>query len=93
MSMMDDYEDGAETSSRRRLTKYQVDVLESQFRADPKPDSNVKRQLAVQTQLSLSRVAVRLDISFSSLSTNSCRIGFKTVEPGRNSSRDRRNSR
>ena len=62
MSMIDDYEDGAETSSRPRLTKDQVDVLESQFQAQPKPNSNVKRQLAVQTKLSLARVAVRLDI-------------------------------
>jgi hypothetical protein len=57
-SMMDDYEDGVEPSTRPRLTKDQVDVLESQFQAQPKPNSNVKRQLALQTNLSLPRVAV-----------------------------------
>lgn len=60
-STLDDYEDGIETSSRPRLTKDQVDVLESQFQAQPKPSSNVKRQLAVQTKLTLPRVAVSLD--------------------------------
>jgi hypothetical protein len=57
-SMMEEYEDGAEHPTRPRLTKDQVDVLESQFQAQPKPNSNVKRQLAVQTNLSLPRVAV-----------------------------------
>lgn len=59
-SMLDDYEDGVETSTRPRLTKEQVDVLESQFQAQPKPNSNVKRQLAAQTKLTLPRVAVSL---------------------------------
>lgn len=58
--MMDEYEDGTEPSTRPRLTKDQVDVLESQFQAQPKPNSNVKRQLAVQTNLTLPRVAVSL---------------------------------
>src|SRR2546421_3552188 len=57
-SMMDEYDEGAEPSTRPRLTKDQVDVLESQFKAQPKPNSNVKRQLAVQTNLTLPRVAV-----------------------------------
>ena len=57
-SMMDEYEEGAEPSTRPRLTKDQVDVLESQFQEQPKPNSNVKRQLAVQTNLTLPRVAV-----------------------------------
>ena len=60
-SMLDDFEDGGETSTRPRLTKDQVDVLESQFQAQPKPNSNVKRQLAVQTKLTLPRVAVSLN--------------------------------
>jgi hypothetical protein len=59
-SMMDEYDDSAEPSTRPRLTKDQVDVLESQFQAQPKPNSNVKRQLAVQTNLTLPRVAVSL---------------------------------
>jgi hypothetical protein len=65
MDMMDyyhqpimDYEEYAENLSRPRLTKEQVETLEAQFQAHPKPSSNVKRQLAAQTNLSLPRVAV-----------------------------------
>ena len=57
-SLQEDYEDGPEIPSRPRLTREQVDVLESQFQAQPKPNSNVKRQLAIQTKLTLPRVAV-----------------------------------
>lgn len=53
-----DYEEYAENLSRPRLTKEQVETLEAQFQAHPKPSSNVKRQLAAQTNLSLPRVAV-----------------------------------
>lgn len=53
-----DYEEYAENLSRPRLTKEQVETLEAQFQAHPKPNSNVKRQLAAQTNLSLPRVAV-----------------------------------
>lgn len=53
-----DYEEYAENMSRPRLTKEQVETLEAQFQAHPKPNSNVKRQLAAQTNLSLPRVAV-----------------------------------
>ena len=60
--MMDEFEDSVEPSTRPRLTKDQVDVLESQFQAQPKPNSNVKRQLAVQTSLTLPRVAVSFPI-------------------------------
>ncbi|KAI9367329.1 hypothetical protein BJX61DRAFT_316168 [Aspergillus egyptiacus] len=52
-----DYEEYAENLSRPRLTKEQVQTLEAQFQAHPKPSSNVKRQLAAQTNLSLPRVA------------------------------------
>jgi hypothetical protein len=61
-SMLAEYEDGEEASTRPRLTKDQVDLLESHFQAQPKPNSNVKRQLAVQTNLTLPRVAVSLDV-------------------------------
>ena len=64
--MLDDYEDGGEPSTRPRLTKDQVDVLESHFQAQPKPNSNVKHQLAVQTKLTLPRVAVSLSVLFQS---------------------------
>lgn len=53
-----DYDEYAENLSRPRLTKDQVETLEAQFQAHPKPNSNVKRQLAAQTNLSLPRVAV-----------------------------------
>jgi hypothetical protein len=66
MEMMDyyhqpimDYDEYTENLSRPRLTKEQVETLEAQFQAHPKPSSNVKRQLAAQTNLSLPRVAVR----------------------------------
>ncbi|KAJ5893981.1 hypothetical protein N7495_005672 [Penicillium taxi] len=52
-----DYDEYTENLSRPRLTKEQVETLESQFQAHPKPSSNVKRQLAAQTNLSLPRVA------------------------------------
>lgn len=65
MEMMDyyhqpimDYDEYTENLSRPRLTKEQVETLEAQFQAHPKPSSNVKRQLAAQTNLSLPRVAV-----------------------------------
>ncbi|GFF71184.1 hypothetical protein IFM62136_08022 [Aspergillus lentulus] len=40
-----------------RLTKEQVETLEAQFQAHPKPSSNVKRHLAAQINLSVPRVA------------------------------------
>ncbi|KAJ5561960.1 hypothetical protein N7535_003577 [Penicillium sp. DV-2018c] len=52
-----DYDEYTENLSRPRLTKEQVEILEAQFQAHPKPSSNVKRQLAAQTNLSLPRVA------------------------------------
>ena len=54
----EEYEDGGEVSTRPRLTREQVEVLETQFQANHKPSSSVKRQLAAQTNLSLPRVAV-----------------------------------
>ena len=58
-SLQDEYgEEGQENLTRPRLTKDQVDVLEAQFQAHPKPNSMVKRQLAQQTKLTLPRVAV-----------------------------------
>jgi hypothetical protein len=48
-----------EILTRPRLTKEQVEVLENQFQTHPKPNSNVKRQLAIQTNLSLPRISVR----------------------------------
>ncbi|KAK2754257.1 hypothetical protein FQN54_007136 [Arachnomyces sp. PD_36] len=53
----EEYEEYAENLSRPRLTKDQVDTLESQFQAHPKPNSDTKRQLALQTNLTLPRVA------------------------------------
>ncbi|KAL1980037.1 hypothetical protein VTN96DRAFT_4705 [Rasamsonia emersonii] len=55
--MEDRHEEYTENMSRPRLTKEQVETLEAQFQAHPKPNSNIKRQLAVQTNLSLPRVA------------------------------------
>lgn len=55
----DEFEDIGEPSTRPRLTKEQVEVLEKQFQDNHKPTSMQKRQLAMQTMLSLPRVAVR----------------------------------
>ncbi len=54
----EDFEGCSEVLTRPRLTKEQVEVLEAQFQAHPKPNSNVKSQLALQTKLTLPRVAV-----------------------------------
>lgn len=54
----DEHEDYGEPSTRPRLTKEQVEVLEKQFQDNHKPTSMQKRQLAMQTMLSLPRVAV-----------------------------------
>ncbi|EGE80696.1 homeobox transcription factor [Blastomyces dermatitidis ATCC 18188] len=56
-ALLEDFEQYTENLSRPRLTKQQVDTLEAQFQAHPKPNSNVKRQLAAQTNLTLPRVA------------------------------------
>jgi Homeodomain len=57
----ENFEGCSEISTRPRLTKEQVEVLEAQFQAHPKPNSNVKRQLALQTKLTLPRVAVCME--------------------------------
>ncbi|KAL1954479.1 hypothetical protein VTO42DRAFT_1155 [Malbranchea cinnamomea] len=54
---IEDYDEYTENLTRPRLTKEQVDILEAQFQAQPKPNSDVKRQLAIQTNLTLPRVA------------------------------------
>lgn len=54
----EDYDENSEVSTRPRLTKEQVEVLEAQFQAHSKPNSMVKKQLAIQTKLTLPRVAV-----------------------------------
>lgn len=56
---LDDHDEYFENIHRPRLTKDQVDLLESQFQAHPKPNSNTKRQLAMRTNLTINRVSVR----------------------------------
>lgn len=56
--MPEEYEDEQEITTRPRLTREQVDVLEAQFQTHPKPNSSTKRELALQTTLTLPRVAV-----------------------------------
>ena len=55
----DDLTESQEISTRPRLTKDQADVLEAHFQANHKPSSQVKRELAIQTNLSINRVGVR----------------------------------
>ncbi|EXJ91127.1 hypothetical protein A1O1_04236 [Capronia coronata CBS 617.96] len=52
----DEFGEGEEVSTRPRLTKEQVEILEAQFQANHKPNSQVKRQLAIQTNLKFQRV-------------------------------------
>lgn len=54
----EEYEDAGDVAARPRLSKEQVNILEAQFQANHKPNSTIKRQLAMQTNLSLPRVAV-----------------------------------
>ena len=58
MTYQEEYEDLGEVSTRPRLTKEQAELLEAHFQANHKPNSMVKRQLAMQTKLSLPRIAV-----------------------------------
>jgi hypothetical protein len=81
--MQDEFAEMEEISTRPRLTKEQVEVLESQFQANHKPNSQLKRQLAIQTKLTLPRVAVRLSFLVSRLHAN---IGLELVpKPSRES--------
>jgi hypothetical protein len=105
MEMMDyyhqpimDYDEYTENLSRPRLTKEQVETLEAQFQAHPKPSSNVKRQLAAQTNLSLPRVAVRtkdpVDCEDCDRKTNVVgRTGSKIVAQRPSNRNARRNSK
>ncbi|KAI9804345.1 MAG: hypothetical protein M1833_007152 [Piccolia ochrophora] len=49
--------DEGEMSTRPRLTQEQVNLLEKYFQMHPKPNTDVKRQLAESTDLALQRVA------------------------------------
>ncbi|RMZ91256.1 hypothetical protein DV736_g1485, partial [Chaetothyriales sp. CBS 134916] len=53
----EEYDEPGEVSTRPRLTREQAEVLEAHFQANHKPNSMVKRQLAMQTKLTLPRVA------------------------------------
>lgn len=57
-TLHDEFGDGHEISTRPRLTKEQSEVLEAHFQANHKPSSQVKKQLAIQTNLKLQRVGV-----------------------------------
>lgn len=70
--MQDEFEENGEVSTRPRLTKEQVEVLETQFQQHPKPNSVAKRQLALQTKLTLPRVAVRYRLPPPQDSTDRC---------------------
>jgi hypothetical protein len=61
--MHDDIGETQEVSTRPRLTKDQAEVLESHFQANHKPSSQVKRELALQTGLTLNRVGVCTNLS------------------------------
>ncbi|KIW70507.1 hypothetical protein PV04_02769 [Phialophora macrospora] len=54
--MHDDIGESQEISTRPRLTKEQAEVLEAHFQANHKPSSQLKRELAIQTGLTLNRV-------------------------------------
>ena len=50
--------DDVDTSSRPRLTQEQANILEEKFAQQPKPVTEVKRQLALEIGLPLQRVNV-----------------------------------
>lgn len=52
-----EYDDCNEVTTRPRLTKEQVDILENEFQRNSKPNSGTKRHLAQVTNLNLPRVA------------------------------------
>ncbi|KAH0847352.1 hypothetical protein AYO21_03738 [Fonsecaea monophora] len=54
--MQDDFGESQEISTRPRLTKEQAEILEAHFQANHKPSSQLKRELAIQTNLKLTRV-------------------------------------
>lgn len=94
---IEDYDEYIENLSRPRLTKEQVGTLEAQFQAQPKPNSHTKRQLALQTNLTLPRVAVWLlricEKSIVQQLTLLYRIGSRTAARRPNSKNARRSSR
>ena len=51
-----------EVSTRPRLTREQVFLLEQQFQAAPKPSTSTKRKLAETTGLSMPRVGVSIGL-------------------------------
>ncbi|OQV06323.1 Homeobox domain-containing protein [Cladophialophora immunda] len=54
--MQDEFGENQEISTRPRLTKEQAEILEAHFQANHKPSSQLKRELAIQTNLKLNRV-------------------------------------
>lgn len=79
---MEEYDEGQEVTTRPRLTKEQVEVLENEFLKNCKPSSMLKRQLAAHTSLSLNRVAVSYPFQSVNLAlTKIHRIGFRIVAP------------
>ncbi|KIW89973.1 uncharacterized protein Z519_09403 [Cladophialophora bantiana CBS 173.52] len=54
--MHDEFGETQEISTRPRLTKEQAEILEAHFQANHKPSSQLKRELAIQTNLKLTRV-------------------------------------
>ncbi|OAP56150.1 hypothetical protein AYL99_09329 [Fonsecaea erecta] len=54
--MQDEFGETQEISTRPRLTKEQAEILEAHFQANHKPSSQLKRELAIQTNLKLTRV-------------------------------------
>lgn len=98
---IEDYDEYIENLSRPRLTKEQVGTLEAQFQAQPKPNSHTKRQLALQTNLTLPRVAVWFFVNIlrekekgtRGTDTVIYRIGFKTAARKPSSKKGRRSSR
>lgn len=92
--MHDEFGEVQEISTRPRLTKEQSEILEAHFQANHKPSAQVKRQLAIQTNLKLTRVGVSDCESTqweSSRLTFVYRTGSKIDAQRRNNRKDRRN--
>jgi hypothetical protein len=59
-TMAADGQEEVEVTSRPRLTRDQAELLERHFQQYYKPTSNMKKELATATGLSLQRIAVRI---------------------------------
>jgi hypothetical protein len=76
--------------TKPRLGKDEVDILEREFKKNPKPTTQTKRQFAEDMGVELARINVCFPDGQQSYLLTSNRIGFKTVEQNGSKRRNRR---